>query len=62
VSDFQLHRLGMIMKPEPGNPHKTVGVLQPCVAAMVSLLFHLAAGVDAPMSERLLASTTDLSL
>lgn len=29
VSDFQPQRLGMIMEPEPGNPHETEGVLNP---------------------------------
>jgi len=27
--DFQLHRLGMLMEPEPGNPHEVEGVLNP---------------------------------
>ena len=26
---FQLHRLGQIMEPEPGNPHEVEGVLNP---------------------------------
>ncbi len=29
---FQLHRLGMLMEPEPGNPQETEGVLNPGVA------------------------------
>ena len=26
---FQLHRLGMLIKPEPGNPQEVEGVLNP---------------------------------
>ncbi|NCF88647.1 MAG: glycosidase [Verrucomicrobiaceae bacterium] len=29
MNDFQLKRLGQIMKPEPGNPHEAEGVLNP---------------------------------
>jgi predicted GH43/DUF377 family glycosyl hydrolase len=29
---FQLRRLGVIMEPEPGNPHEAEGVLNPAVA------------------------------
>jgi predicted GH43/DUF377 family glycosyl hydrolase len=29
---FQLHRIGMIMEPEPGNPHEVEGVLNPGAA------------------------------
>ncbi|MCR4330449.1 MAG: glycosidase, partial [Patescibacteria group bacterium] len=29
MSDFQLQRLGMLMKPEPGNPMEVEGVLNP---------------------------------
>jgi predicted GH43/DUF377 family glycosyl hydrolase len=29
---FQLHRLGQIMEPEPGNPHEVEGVLNPAAA------------------------------
>jgi predicted GH43/DUF377 family glycosyl hydrolase len=29
VSGIQLHRLGMLMEPEAGNPHETEGVLNP---------------------------------
>src|ERR1700733_13734037 len=29
MSDFQLHRLGQIMEPEPGNPLEAEGVLNP---------------------------------
>ena len=29
MSDFQLHRLGLVMEPEPGNPLETEGVLNP---------------------------------
>ncbi len=29
MSGFQLHRLGEIMAPEPGNPHEVEGVLNP---------------------------------
>jgi len=29
MSGFKLHRLGMIMEPEPGNPHEVEGVLNP---------------------------------
>jgi len=27
MSGFKLQRLGMIMEPEPGNPHEVEGVL-----------------------------------
>lgn len=29
MSDFQLKRLGLIMEPEPGNPHEVEGTLNP---------------------------------
>ncbi len=29
MSEFKLQRLGMIMEPEPGNPHEVEGVLNP---------------------------------
>ena len=29
MNGFQLQRLGMIMEPEPGNPHEVGGVLNP---------------------------------
>ena len=29
MSDFQLKRLGLLMEPEPGNPHEGGGVLNP---------------------------------
>lgn len=29
MSDFQLQRLGLLMEPEPGNPHEVGGVLNP---------------------------------
>jgi predicted GH43/DUF377 family glycosyl hydrolase len=29
TSGFQLHRLGILMEPEPGNPHEAEGVLNP---------------------------------
>jgi predicted GH43/DUF377 family glycosyl hydrolase len=29
MSDFQLKRLGLIMEPEPGNPHEAEGTLNP---------------------------------
>jgi predicted GH43/DUF377 family glycosyl hydrolase len=29
MSGIHLHRLGMLMEPEPGNPHETEGVLNP---------------------------------
>jgi predicted GH43/DUF377 family glycosyl hydrolase len=32
MSGIQLHRLGMLMEPEPGNPHETEGVLNPAAA------------------------------
>jgi predicted GH43/DUF377 family glycosyl hydrolase len=32
MSGIQLQRLGMLMEPEPGNPHETEGVLNPGVA------------------------------
>jgi len=32
MSGFQLHRLGPIMEPEPGNPHEVEGVLNPAAA------------------------------
>ena len=31
-SDFKLHRLMMLMEPEPGNPHEVEGVLNPAAA------------------------------
>jgi predicted GH43/DUF377 family glycosyl hydrolase len=32
TNPFQLHRLGQIMEPEPGNPHEVEGVLNPAAA------------------------------
>src|ERR1700694_693797 len=32
MSGFQLQRLGMLMEPEPGNPHEIEGVLNPAAA------------------------------
>ena len=32
MSDFQLHRLGILMEPEPGNPQEAEGVLNPAAA------------------------------
>jgi len=32
MSDIQMHRLGMIMEPEPGNPLEVEGVLNPAAA------------------------------
>ena len=32
TSDFRLHRLGMLMEPEPGNPNEVEGVLNPAAA------------------------------
>src|SRR5277367_2972944 len=32
MNAFQLKRLGMIMEPEPGNPHEVEGVLNPAAA------------------------------
>lgn len=32
MGDFQLRRLGMVMEPEPGNPHEADGVLNPAAA------------------------------
>ena len=32
MSDFQLHRLGILMEPEPGNPQEVEGVLNPAAA------------------------------
>ena len=29
MSEFTLHRLGMLMEPEPGNPQEVEGVLNP---------------------------------
>jgi hypothetical protein len=29
VSGFKLQRLGIVMEPEPGNPHEVEGVLNP---------------------------------
>ena len=29
---FQLRRIGVVMEPEPGNPHEAEGVLNPAVA------------------------------
>jgi len=29
TTGFELHRLGTIMEPEPGNPHEVEGVLNP---------------------------------
>ena len=31
MSPFQLHRLGQLMEPEPGNPQEVEGVLNPAV-------------------------------
>ena len=32
MSGFKLQRLGMLMEPEPGNPHEVEGVLNPAAA------------------------------
>ena len=32
MSEFKLRRLGMLMEPEPGNPHEVEGVLNPAAA------------------------------
>lgn len=32
MSELQMQRLGMIMEPEPGNPHEVEGVLNPAAA------------------------------
>jgi predicted GH43/DUF377 family glycosyl hydrolase len=32
MSEFRLHRLGMLMEPEPGNPQEVEGVLNPAAA------------------------------
>src|SRR5665213_2589837 len=32
MSEFKLHRLDMLMEPEPGNPHEVEGVLNPAAA------------------------------
>jgi hypothetical protein len=32
MSGFQLHRLGQIMEPRPGNSHEVEGVLNPAAA------------------------------
>src|SRR5664279_2233678 len=32
MSEFKLHRLGMLMEPEPGNPQEVEGVLNPAAA------------------------------
>src|ERR1700681_2337584 len=32
MGDFQLHRLGQIMEPQPGDPHEAEGVLNPAAA------------------------------
>ena len=32
MSQFKLHRLGMLMEPEPGNPQEVEGVLNPAAA------------------------------
>ena len=32
MSGFKLQRLGMLMEPEPGNPHEIEGVLNPAAA------------------------------
>ena len=32
MSDFKLHRLGMLMEPERGNPQEAEGVLNPAAA------------------------------
>ncbi len=32
MSSFKLQRIGMIMEPEPGNPHEAEGVLNPAAA------------------------------
>jgi predicted GH43/DUF377 family glycosyl hydrolase len=32
MSDFKLHRIGMLMEPEPGNPNEVEGILNPAAA------------------------------
>ena len=32
MSGFQMKRLGLVMEPEPGNPHEVEGVLNPAAA------------------------------
>lgn len=32
MSDFKMHRLGLVMEPEPGNPMEVEGVLNPAAA------------------------------
>ena len=32
MNEFALHRLGMLMEPEPGNPQEVEGVLNPAAA------------------------------
>jgi beta-1,2-mannobiose phosphorylase / 1,2-beta-oligomannan phosphorylase len=32
MAGFQMRRLGMVMEPEPGNPHEVEGVLNPAAA------------------------------
>ena len=32
MSEFKLHRLGILMEPEPGNPQEVEGVLNPAAA------------------------------
>ena len=32
MSDFQMHRHGLLMEPEPGNPMEVEGVLNPAAA------------------------------
>jgi hypothetical protein len=41
MSGFQLQRLGLIMEPEPGNPHEVEGTLNPAAfaARMASFTF-----------------------
>jgi len=32
MSGFELQRLGMVMEPQPGDPHEAEGVLNPAAA------------------------------
>jgi len=41
TTGFQLHRLGQIMAPEPGNPHEVEGVLNPAAARSPDGLLYL---------------------
>jgi hypothetical protein len=40
MNEFALHRLGMLMEPEPGNPQEVEGVLNPAFGGEGQLFAH----------------------